>query len=169
MNPKCKVSVRFYSHTHQMYRNETLINKFWTWLIVFWSKSTFTHCSVRITSENGTDAIIYMLLNRPAALMKADVLIRWSGEADVIVDVGKLDINWKHIESVVNGNYKVNAFPVLAWFFCTRFFHKWKPKTCATSACEVLRAGGLDIPIIVAPGKLLKELTNEFNYDSRKG
>lgn len=165
---KCRVTVGFYKHTHNMYKSEKLISKFWTKMIAFWCWSRYTHCTIRLTKDEDNDLMLFAVVGKAAALANTSTISGWLGYPDLNIDLGTMDIDWNQVEKLVDGSYRGTVSQVLLWFFLTRFFSKWKPKTCTTCVCEILRAGKMDINIFVSPAKLLKELNHELNHDCRK-
>ena len=165
---KPRVSVNFYTSTHIMTNNLNKIERLWNRMIVFWSGSKLTHCSIRLETEDD-DISLFLMYRRAAELLPTKTLDRFvGGTPDYVFEIGELDFDLTKVERLIKGDYRVTPAAVLLWFFVTRPFCNWKPKTCATSVCEMLRAGGLDVGMHVAPVALFKELKNEFNYDSRK-
>ena len=165
---KCRAIVGFYKHTHSMYKNETLLSKFWTKMIVFWTRSKYTHCSIQLVKDKDNDLMLFAIVGKAAALVNTETLIRWMGPPDKEIDIGEVTMDWSKVEVLVDGTYQGTVRETLLWFFLTRFLSSWKPKTCTTCVCDILNAGGIEVSMHVSPSELLKELNHEFNYDSRK-
>tara|TARA_R100000808_G_scaffold24969_1_gene60000 strand:- start:7804 stop:8346 length:543 start_codon:yes stop_codon:yes gene_type:complete len=81
-----------------------------------------------------------------------------------VVELGEANVSLEQMMAFLREPYMGDARSLIFWYFIGRFwFPRMLPPSCALITCQLLRLSGFNVPNIIAPVKLYKELTNATN------
>ena len=81
-----------------------------------------------------------------------------------VVELGEANISVTQMMSFLKEPYMGDGRSLIFWYFIGRFlFHKMLPPSCALITCQLLRLCEINVPNIIEPKKLYKELTDATN------
>ena len=157
MKTPCKIWVVFYSRKdHSLFKE---FNRWFDLSIRLFSGTKHVH-STMILSFMGKTQIVFSPMNRPPVLYDIEQMHRHHEEPDTTFYLGEHPLDLEQLNEFLLARHTGTAFKVYLWFFLLRWISWWKPVTCTTVVCDIMRMCGLQIKRYVNPRNLYRKISN---------
>jgi hypothetical protein len=131
----------------------------WAWQIRLLAGTKHIHTTIVLSFLDKTK-IVFGLKGRPSVLYDVAQMDRHHDPPDTIFYLGEREIDLQELKDFIEAEYSGTAFGLYLWFFLLRWISWWKPVSCTTVVCDILRMSGLDIKRYVNPRNLYRKIKN---------